>query len=78
MCKEIFLDPETSKISIREINLSQINKENLAKLDSYSKKFINNLNKNLSVKNIYNALFRLKMKNNGIFINSRGNSYAQV
>jgi hypothetical protein len=60
MCKEIFLDPQTSKISIRQIDIGKINKANLEKLNKYSKKLINYENKNLSIQNIYN---KVKMLN---------------
>lgn len=73
MCKEVFLDPQTSKISLREINISQINKENLAKLNNSSREIINGLKTNLSVKNIYNALNRLTMQNQKNF--SLDNNY---
>ena len=48
--KEIFLNTETSKIDIR-----QINQENLAKLNNSSKKLINELNMNIQQKFINNS-----------------------
>ena len=59
MFKEIFLDPQTKKISIKQIDINQINKENLDKLNNSSKKLINNSH----VNNIYKQLKRINKQN---------------
>jgi hypothetical protein len=56
MFKEIFKNKETSELSIRQIDIQQINKENLAKMNEQSKKLINESNTNSYIKNIYNRL----------------------
>ena len=63
MCIEVFLDPQTSKISIREIDISQINKENFDTeykhniyqtcLDILNKQKLSDILNNIQNKNIY-------------------------
>lgn len=56
MFKEIFKNNETSQLNIKQINISNISKNDLDYFTKYSKNFIKNSNKNSHVINIYKQL----------------------